>query len=178
MCVRWGYSTPVTTRETGICNTTFCSWTAKNNQRRSITLQFDKAIRNDINLNHTSLDSIQKPCFPVKPLPSAKIISDLLEPCTKKEFNDTIKRNDMDTIISLMKPCLVTAYIDGSSDSECNMGSSGFFLKKPDNTTSKHKVSAEQIVSSLTCELMAIRTALDIYLTQAHIANSNGFIML
>ncbi|GFW14163.1 RNase H domain-containing protein [Trichonephila clavipes] len=72
----------------------------------------------------------------------------------------------------------VTAYIDGSSDSECNRGGSGVFLKYPDNTTSKHEVSAGQIASNFTCELIAIRTALDIYLTRTNIANSDGIIVL
>ncbi|GFX82375.1 hypothetical protein TNCV_2870561 [Trichonephila clavipes] len=39
-----------------------------------------------------------------------------------------------------MRPRLVAAFTDGSSDSECNMGGSGAFLKYPDNTTSKHKI--------------------------------------
>ncbi|GFT55053.1 RNase H domain-containing protein [Trichonephila clavipes] len=159
-------------------STTFRSWTAKNRLKRSSTLQFDKDIRNDINLNHTSLDIIQEPCFPVKPPPSAKITLDLLEPCSKNEPKDTIKRKDMDTIIGLMRPRLVTAYTDGSSDSEGNRGGSGVFLKYPDNTTSKHKVSAGQIASNFTRELIAIRTALDIYHTRTNIANSECIIVL
>ncbi|GFV94293.1 RNase H domain-containing protein [Trichonephila clavipes] len=48
-----------------ISNITFRSWTAKNRLRRSSTFHFDKDIRIDINLNHTSLDIIKEPCFPV-----------------------------------------------------------------------------------------------------------------
>ncbi|PRD29685.1 UNVERIFIED_CONTAM: hypothetical protein NCL1_28619 [Trichonephila clavipes] len=84
----------------------------------------------------------------------------------------------MDIITSLMRPPLVTAYTDSSSDSECNRGKSGVFLKYLDNITSKHKVSAGRIASNFTCELIAIRTALDIYLTWTNIANSNGNIVL
>ncbi|GFY27544.1 RNase H domain-containing protein [Trichonephila clavipes] len=84
----------------------------------------------------------------------------------------------MDTAIDLMRPRLVTAHADGSSDSERNRNGSGFFLKYPDNTTSKHKVSAAQIASNFTCELIAIRTALDIYLTGTSIADSDGIIVL
>ncbi|GFV71348.1 hypothetical protein TNCV_3133391 [Trichonephila clavipes] len=82
----------------------------------SSTLQFDKDIRDDINLNHTNLDIIQEPFFQSNQLPLPKRILDLLEPCTKKKSKDTIKRKGMDTIISLMMPRLVTAYTDGSSD--------------------------------------------------------------
>ncbi|GFS99587.1 RNase H domain-containing protein [Trichonephila clavipes] len=48
----------------------------------------------------------------------------------------------------------------------------------PDNTTSKHKVSAGQIASNFKWELVAIRTALDIQLTRENIANSDGIIVL
>ncbi|GFV07260.1 hypothetical protein TNCV_1312581 [Trichonephila clavipes] len=109
---------------------TFRSWTAKNRLKRSSTLQFDNDLRNDINLNHTSFDIIQVPCFPVNPPTSTKIILGPLESCTKKEPKDTIQRKGMDTIIDLMRPHLT----DGSSDSECNRGGSGVFIKYPDNT--------------------------------------------
>ncbi|GFW20786.1 RNase H domain-containing protein [Trichonephila clavipes] len=161
--------------EQHISNITFRSWKAKNRLKRSSTLQFDKDTRKDINLNHTSLDIIQVPCFPVKSPPSTKIILDLLEPCTKKEPKNTIKRKDMDTVIGLMRPRLVTAYTDDSSDSECNRGGSGVY---PDNTTSNHKVFAGQIASNFTCEHRAIRTVLDIYLTWTDIANSDYIIVL
>ncbi|GFT30931.1 RNase H domain-containing protein [Trichonephila clavipes] len=104
--------------EQHISNITFRFWTTKNRLKRSSTLQCDKDIRNDSNLNLTCLDIIQEPCFPVKPPPSAKIILDFLEPCTKNEPRDTIKRKYMNTIIGLMRPRLVTAYTDGSSDSD------------------------------------------------------------
>ncbi|GFY31379.1 RNase H domain-containing protein [Trichonephila clavipes] len=42
---------------------------------------------------------------------------------------------------------------------------------------SKHKVSARQIASNFSCELVAIRTVLDIYLTRTNIANSEGIIV-
>ncbi|GFX93148.1 RNase H domain-containing protein [Trichonephila clavipes] len=48
----------------------------------------------------------------------------------------------------------------------------------PDNTTLKHKVSAGKIAFNFTCELIAIRTAFDIYLTRTNIANSDGMIEL
>ncbi|GFU80273.1 RNase H domain-containing protein [Trichonephila clavipes] len=110
--------------------------------------------------------------------PSTKIILDLLELCAKKELKGTIKRKGMVTIIGVMRPRLVTAYNDGFSDSECNRGGSGVFLKYPDNTASKRKVSSRQVASNFPCELIAIRTALDIYLTRTNITNSDGIIML
>ncbi|GFU82801.1 RNase H domain-containing protein [Trichonephila clavipes] len=101
-----------------------------------------------MNLNPTSLDIIQEPCFPVKPPPSAKIILYLLEPCTKRNLRKQLKWKDMDTIVGRMKPCLVTACTDG------------------------------QIASNFTCKLRAIRTALDIYLTRTNIANFDSIIVL
>ncbi|GFX13591.1 RNase H domain-containing protein [Trichonephila clavipes] len=77
-----------------------------------------------------------------------------------------------------MRPRLVTAYTDGSSDSEGNKGGSGVFLKYPDNITSKREVSAGQIASNFMYELIAIRTALDIYLTWTNIINSDNIIVL
>ncbi|GFV71618.1 RNase H domain-containing protein [Trichonephila clavipes] len=53
-----------------------------------------------------------------------------------------------------------------------------FLNKYPDNTTSKHKVSAGQIASNFLCELTAIKTALDIFITRTNIANFNGIIEL
>ncbi|GFU05473.1 RNase H domain-containing protein [Trichonephila clavipes] len=104
--------------EQNISKIAFHSWSAKNRLKKSSTLQFDKDIRNNIILNHTSLDVIQELCFLVKPSPSAKIILDILEPCRKKkEPKDTIKRKGMDTITGLMRLRLVTAYTDDSSDS-------------------------------------------------------------
>ncbi|GFT39261.1 RNase H domain-containing protein [Trichonephila clavipes] len=61
---------------------------------------------------------------------------------------------------------------------ESNRDGSGVFLKYPVNTTSKDKVSAEQIASNFSCELIAVRTALDIYLTRTNIDNSDGIIVL
>ncbi|GFT81145.1 RNase H domain-containing protein [Trichonephila clavipes] len=56
-----------------------------------------------------------------------------------------------------MRPRLVTAYIDGSSDSEYNRGGSGVFLNYPDNTASKHQVSAGKIESNFTSALEALK---------------------
>ncbi|GFV09495.1 protocadherin-like wing polarity protein stan [Trichonephila clavipes] len=84
---------------------------------------------------------------------------------------------DQESSHTCPKGAVVTAYPDGSSDSECNRGGSGVFLENKDNTTSMHKVSAGQIASNFKCELIAIRTALDIYLTRTNIANSDGIIV-
>ncbi|GFV32737.1 RNase H domain-containing protein [Trichonephila clavipes] len=62
--------------------------------------------------------------------------------------------------------------------SECNRAGSDDFHKYSDNTISKHKVSAGQIASNFKWELIAIRTALDIYLTWTNIANSNVITVL
>ncbi|GFT70828.1 RNase H domain-containing protein [Trichonephila clavipes] len=84
-----------------------------------------------------------------KPPPSAKIIFDLLEPCTKKEPKVTIKRKGMDTIIGLMRPHLVTAYIDGSLTQ-----------------------------SAIEVDLVSFLSNLCLYLTRTNIANSDGIIVL
>ncbi|CAL1278008.1 unnamed protein product [Larinioides sclopetarius] len=68
------------------------------------------------------------PYFAVKPPSTVKINLDLLEPCSKKEPQATIKRKGMETIAKLSKPDLATAYTDGSSNSECDRGGSGIFL--------------------------------------------------
>ncbi|GFU47941.1 RNase H domain-containing protein [Trichonephila clavipes] len=86
---------------------------------------------------------------------------------------NTIKRKNMDTIIGLLKPHLVTVYTYCSYFSECRV-----FLKYPDNATSKHKVSAGQIASHFTCELIVIRPTVDIYLTWTNIGNSDGILVL
>ncbi|GFY22502.1 RNase H domain-containing protein [Trichonephila clavipes] len=114
----------------------------------------------------------------IKPPTSAKIIFDLLEPSTKTKPKDTIKKKGMNTTISLMRPLLVTAFTNDSSDSECKRGGSGVFLKYPVNTTSKHQVTSGKVASNFTCELITIRAALDIYLTWTNIANSDAIIVV
>ncbi|GFV43003.1 hypothetical protein TNCV_3680281 [Trichonephila clavipes] len=99
----------------------------------------------------------------IKPLPPVKIILDLLEPCTKKkEPKGTTIRDGMDTVVGFMMPRLVSAYSPRVPQTQSTIG---VFLKYQDNTISKHNVSAEQIASKSTCKLIAIRKALDIYLT-------------
>ncbi|GFV39866.1 RNase H domain-containing protein [Trichonephila clavipes] len=77
-----------------------------------------------------------------------------------------------------MRPRLVAAYTHGSCNSKCSKCGSGVFLKYPDITISKHKVSARQIAFNFACELIVIRAALDIYLTWTNIANFEGIIVI
>ena len=121
-------------------NITFRLWIAKNRLKRSSVLQFDNDINNDINMKQACLDIIQEPCFPFKSPTPVKIILDLLELCKKMEPKGTIRRKGMDTILILMKSHLVTAYTNGSSDSECNRGVSGVFLTYPNGSTSKYRI--------------------------------------
>ncbi|GFV68417.1 hypothetical protein TNCV_3128731 [Trichonephila clavipes] len=92
---------------------------------------------------------------------------DLLEPCSKEEPQKIIKRKGMDTIAKLSKPYLITTYTDGSSNSECDRGGSDIFLLLPDQTSLKHRVTAGKIASHFTSELIVIKAALVLYLTQS-----------
>ena len=138
-------------------------------------IQYNNDIRNSIRLNHTCLDIIEEPHFAVKPPSTVKINLDLLEPCSKSKPEETIKKKGMETITKLSKPDLVTAYTDGSSNSECDRGGSGIFLILPDQTSLKHWIIARKIASNFTSKLIAIRAALALYLTQS--VPSNGIII-
>ena len=128
---------------------------AKNNLKRSPTLQYDNDIRNVINMKHTCLDIIQEPRFPIKPPSSVKIILKFMEPCSKKESKSTIRRKGTEMIFNLTKPRLVTAFTDGSSDTDCNRGGSSVIPTYPTGSTLKHRVPAEKITSNFTDSLQS-----------------------
>ena len=90
-------------------------------------------------------------------------------PCTKSESKGMIRRKGMDTILNLTKPCLATAYTNGSSDSYCNREGSGVFHTYPNCSDSKHKVPARKITCNFMCKLIPIVAILDIYLACIYI---------
>ncbi|GIY15664.1 hypothetical protein CEXT_259601 [Caerostris extrusa] len=59
----------------------FNEWKGSTRLKRSSTLQLDKDIRSRINLEHSSLDFVQEPLFPRKPISEIKFGLNLLQPC-------------------------------------------------------------------------------------------------
>ena len=163
--------------EQHISSVTFRSWTAKTRLKRSSTLQLDQTIREVIGLPHSSLNIILEPHDTIKPPPSVQINLALLEPCTKKEPIETIRRKGLETIAHFAKPHLVTAFTDGSSDSYCDRGGSGIYISYPDGSTSRHKLPAGVIASNFTSELVAIKEALTIYLNWTYANFSEGIVL-
>lgn len=161
-----------------ISNKTFKAWNGKTRLKRSSTLQFDKQTRMEINLQHEDLTYVQEPSFPISPSPKVTINLNLLQPCTKKEPAAVIKEKGLHTIRELSKSTqnMAIAFTDGSSDSSLDRGGAGIFLTHANDKSESHKISVGKIASNYTCELVAIKEALNLYYSKA-IQNSNGLLL-
>ncbi|GFU51360.1 hypothetical protein NPIL_287011 [Nephila pilipes] len=85
--------------------------------KRVSTLQYDKEIRRNIQMGHSSLDYLPEPIIPKMPPGNPRFCLDLLQPSSKKEDPKVLKQKDLDTINLLLK---AVAYTDGSSDKSLN----------------------------------------------------------
>lgn len=161
-----------------VSNKTFKAWNGKTRLKRSSTLQFDKEIRMEIDLQHENLTYVQEPVFHNSPSPMTTINLSLLQPCTKKEPAAEIKEKGLRTIRELSNSAqnLTIAYTDGSSDSNLDRGGAGILFTYVNGKSESHKISVGKIASNYTCELVAIREALNIYCSK-EIQNSNGLLL-
>ncbi|CAL1264458.1 unnamed protein product [Larinioides sclopetarius] len=71
---------------------------------------------------------------------------------------------------------MAIAFTDGSSDSSLDRGGACVFLTYADGKPESHKISVGKIASNYTCELVAIKEALNLY-HYNDIQNSNGLLL-
>ena len=161
-----------------ISNKTFKAWNGKTRLKRSSTLQFDKEIRMEINLQHEDLTYVQETSIPINPPSKATINLNLLRPCTKNEPAAVIKEKGLHTICELSNSTqnLAIAFTDGSSDSSLDRGGAGIYLTYANGNSESRKISVGKIASNYTCELVAIKEALSLYYNR-YIQNSNGLLV-
>ncbi|GFS37036.1 hypothetical protein NPIL_10541 [Nephila pilipes] len=105
------------------CNSTdhistrvFNQWKDSDRLKKSSTLLFDKEIRRNIQMAHSSLEYLPEPIIPKKPPGNTKFCLNLLQLSSKKEDPKVLKRKGLDTITLLSKDNMAVAYTDGSSD--------------------------------------------------------------
>ncbi|CAL1278784.1 unnamed protein product, partial [Larinioides sclopetarius] len=96
----------------------------------------------------------------------------------KKEPTAVIKEKGLHTIRELSNSTqnMASAFTDGSSDSSLDRGGAGVFLTYANGKSESHKISVGKIASNYTCELVAIREALNLYHNK-DIQNSNGLLL-
>ena len=101
-----------------------------------------------------------------------------MQPCTKTEPVTLIKEKGDHTVqeLTTSTPGLAIAYTDGSSDSNLDRGGAGVLFFGPDGEQECHSIPVGKIASNYTCELVAIRCALEIYLSKVD-QGSNGIII-
>ncbi|CAL1288993.1 unnamed protein product [Larinioides sclopetarius] len=132
----------------------------------------------EINLQHEDLTYIQEPSFPFSPSTKAIINLNLLQLCTKKEPAAVIKEKGLHTIqeLSNLTQNMAIAFTDGSTDSSLDRGGAGILLTYVNGKSESHKISVSKIASNYTCELVAIKEALNFY-HYKDIKNSNGLLL-
>ncbi|GFS42739.1 hypothetical protein NPIL_468441 [Nephila pilipes] len=90
--------------------------------KRSSKLQFDKEIRRNIQMAHSSLDYIPEPFIPKMPPDNNRFFLNLLQSSSKKEDPKILKQKGLDTINLFSKDNMAVAYSDDSSDKSLNTG--------------------------------------------------------
>ncbi|GIX81713.1 hypothetical protein CEXT_393251, partial [Caerostris extrusa] len=123
----------------------FNEWKGSTRLKRSSTLQLDKDIRSRINLEHSSLDFVQEPLFPRKPISEIK-------------FDEFSQDN------------LAITYTDGPSDKFLNKDGAGIFFLPPNGSKYHHKMNTGLIASNFTKEIIAIKEAVALYLNDSNIS--------
>ncbi|GFV99165.1 hypothetical protein TNCV_1511381 [Trichonephila clavipes] len=116
-------------------------------------LQLDSEIREEINLEHSSLEFLQEPLIPKTPPKNTCFELELLRPCFKKEDPATLRQKGLETIEILSQDNFAIAYTDGSSDRSLSNGGAGILLPLPDGNNYKHKINTGIIASNFTWRL-------------------------
>ncbi|GFT32283.1 RNA-directed DNA polymerase from mobile element jockey [Trichonephila clavipes] len=150
----------------------FDKWKHSTRLKRSSTLQLDSEIRKELNLDHSSLEFLQKPLIPKSPLKNTCFELELLQPCSKRKDPVTLRQKGLETIAILSQDNFAIAYTDGSSDRSLSNGGAGILLLLPDSNNYNHKINTGIIASNFTSEFMAIREALILYQQDPHVIDS------
>ncbi|GFV29277.1 probable RNA-directed DNA polymerase from transposon BS [Trichonephila clavipes] len=113
--------------------------------KRSLTLQLDSEIRKELHLDHSFLEFLQEPLIPKNPPKNACFELEVLQACSKKEDNVTLRQKGLETIAILSQDNFTIAYTNGSSDRSPSNGCAGIILLLPDDNNYKHKINTEQL---------------------------------
>ncbi|GFX58334.1 RNase H domain-containing protein [Trichonephila clavipes] len=156
----------------------FKKWSDTPRLKRSSILQQDQEIRNNINFQNDSLGISKEPSHTQHIHPQAKVNLNLVQLCTKKEPVSVIKEKG-DHIIeefTIQTETLVIPYTNGSSDSNLDGGGAGVFYIFQHREHEYHKIQVGKIASNYTCELFAVKSPLEIFLSKSF-QESNGIII-
>ncbi len=82
-------------------------------------------VRQQTGLEHNTYEILQEPILSSTLPENIKILTHLLEPCSKKELTSAIKIKGDKTIASYSRENFVFAFTDGSSDETLDNGGAG-----------------------------------------------------
>jgi ribonuclease HI len=107
--------------------------------------------------------------------PPEIIQTNLINPVTKNQPKSKLKSEAEYTISSYKNKNLIEIYTDGSSDTTLQNGGIGIYAQYPNNQEIKISKGGGEIASNYTCELRAIRQALETYMESNN--KGNGLVI-
>ena len=114
-------------------------------------------VRQQTGLEHSTYDILEEPALPSAVLENTKILTHLLEPCSKREVSEAVKTKCDKTIVPYSREDFVFTFTDGSSDETLNNGGADVNFTFPQSGSTKHfKFSGSKIASNYTCELIGL----------------------
>ncbi|GFS58849.1 probable RNA-directed DNA polymerase from transposon BS [Trichonephila clavipes] len=90
--------------------------------KRSSTLHLDSEIREELKMEHSSLEFLQEPLIPKNPPKNTCFELELLRPCSKREDPATLRQKGLEMIEILSLYNFAIAYTDCSSDRTLSNG--------------------------------------------------------